>query len=346
MQEKQHEATEQQRQRFRDKGEIAQSADVVRVALMFGGIGSMIAFGGMSSRAMIEGTSGFLGDLSAPIEGQLISKAGRILLLTTGPTLFGGVFLALLFGAAQTGGHLNWESIGFKPEKLNPLPKLKQMFASMDTLINVSMSTLKVTILATVLLVSLYFELPELLGSTYASLGFALGHAGDLIYTLIFRGGMVMVVLAALDFGVNKFRHEQKMRMSDQEMKDESKEQMGDPLVRSQRKRKARELAEQRSVKEVPSSDVVVVNPTHYAVAIKYDNSKMGAPRVVAKGVDAMAAKIREVARKNGVPIVSNPPLARVLYRQVNIGREVPGELYQAVALVLAYVYRLRRRVG
>jgi flagellar biosynthesis protein FlhB len=343
MDEKQHEASDQQRQRFRDKGEIARSQDVVRVGLMAGGVAAMISLGEMSSRALIDGTAGFLGDLSAPIEGGLLTKMVHMFMLAAGPTIIGSALFAIALGLVQSGGHINWKAVGFKPEKLNPLPKLMEMFASVDTLINVAMSSLKVGLLAVVLFSTLYFELPALLGNGYSALSFSLSHSASLLKSIVFRGGMVMVVLAVLDYGVNKYRHEKKIRMSDQEVKDESKEQMGDPLVRQQRKRRARELVEQRSVKDVPTSDVVVVNPTHYAVALKYDTQKMGAPRVMAKGADAMAAKIREVARKNGVPIVSNPPLARVLYRQVKIGRDVPGELYQAVALVLAYIYRIRR---
>jgi flagellar biosynthetic protein FlhB len=152
--------------------------------------------------------------------------------------------------------------------------------------------------------------------------------------------GAAFLIIAVIDFIINWFETEKQLKMSVKEIKDEHKSTEGDPKMKGRRMQMARDLVDSRSVKHVVEADVVVVNPTHYAVAIKYDGMKMAAPKIVAKGVDEQAARIRSIARQNHIPVIPQPPLARALYRQVKVGGEVPTDLYQAVALVLAHVYR------
>lgn len=154
----------------------------------------------------------------------------------------------------------------------------------------------------------------------------------------------LMIVWGAFDYIMMRRRNDKSMRMTKQEVKDEHKEEQGSPMVKNKLKSMQAAMARQLMLKEVKKADVIVVNPTHYAVALRYASKRMGAPRVVAKGVDHMAQKIREVARKNSVPIVENKPLARTLYAQVRVGKEIPEALYKAVAEVLAYIYRNRSR--
>jgi flagellar biosynthetic protein FlhB len=155
----------------------------------------------------------------------------------------------------------------------------------------------------------------------------------------------VLAAVALVDLPFQWFRHRAELRMTHQEAKQEAKESDGDPMLRSRIRQRQREIASRRMLAAVPAADVVVTNPTHYAVAIRYDETKGGAPRVVAKGVDLVAGRIREIARAAGVPLVEAPPLARALYAHVELDREIPVALYNAVAQVLAYVYQLRRWV-
>jgi flagellar biosynthetic protein FlhB len=170
-----------------------------------------------------------------------------------------------------------------------------------------------------------------------------LAAAATLVWSLALKIAALLLVLAILDFAYQKWQHEQDLMMSKQEIKEEFKRMEGDPLVKQRRARVARQLAMQRMAYEVPKADVIVSNPTHFAVALKYDG-KMGAPKVIAKGADFMAMRIRQIAAANDIPIVERPPLARGLYRHVQVGQEIPSQYYTAVAEILAYVYRLSGR--
>lgn len=167
---------------------------------------------------------------------------------------------------------------------------------------------------------------------------------GELVYDLALTLAALLLVLAVLDYAYQRWQHEQDLKMSKQEVKEELKRMEGDPLVKQRRQRVARQLAMHRVQHAVPQADVVVTNPTHYAVALRYDTSTMAAPQVVAKGADFLALRIRQLAALHEVPIVERKDLARALYRTVDVGRTISPEHYHAVAEVLAYVYRLGRR--
>ena len=156
---------------------------------------------------------------------------------------------------------------------------------------------------------------------------------------------MLLLVLAIIDYAYQRFKNERDLRMTKQQVKEEMKRMDGDPLIKQRRRQLARQMLEQKIKKDVPTADVIVTNPTHYAIALKYDADKMGAPRVVAKGKDFLALKIREIAIENGVPILERPPLARALYKTVEVGQEIPERFYSAVAEILAYVYELSGKI-
>jgi len=168
--------------------------------------------------------------------------------------------------------------------------------------------------------------------------------ASEMIYDLALKLASLLLVLAVLDFAYQKWQHLRDLRMTKEEVKEELKRMEGDPLIKQRRSRVARQLAMQRVGQAVPKADVVVTNPTHYAVALQYDSTSMRAPKVVAKGADFMAMRIRQLAALHGVPLVERRELAQGLYKTVDIGREVPPEFYNAVAEILAYVYRLGGR--
>jgi flagellar biosynthetic protein FlhB len=162
-----------------------------------------------------------------------------------------------------------------------------------------------------------------------------------MIFSIGIRVGVLLLLLAAIDYIYQRFRVERMLRMTKSEVKDEMRSMEGDPMMKQRRRQIAVQRAMQRLKKDVPKADVVVTNPTHYAVALEYDQAKMRAPKVVAKGVDFMAERIRVLAAEAGVPIIQRPPLARAIYRMVDVGQEIPEEFYAAVAEILAYVYEL-----
>jgi flagellar biosynthetic protein FlhB len=174
----------------------------------------------------------------------------------------------------------------------------------------------------------------------------ALGMIGGVLFDMSLRAMAGMLVLAAIDYFYQRWQHEKMLRMSKEEIKQEHKQSEGDPQWKARIRARQRSLAKKRMMAEVPTADVIVTNPTHFAVALRYDPEKMGAPIVVAKGQDLIAKRIRELAQQHNIPIVQNPPLARTLYWDAEIGREIPADLYEAVAEVLAFVYQINQRRG
>jgi flagellar biosynthesis protein FlhB len=185
---------------------------------------------------------------------------------------------------------------------------------------------------------------PLLLESIRQDTSTALAAIGDFLYRLSMRIAIFLLVLASLDYFYQRWQFEKMNRMSKQEVKEEVKQQDASPLMKNRVRSRQRQLARQRMLSDVPNADVILTNPTHFAVALKYDAQAMNAPRLVAKGADMVAQRIRDIAEENSVPIVENPPLTRALFRAVDIGQEIPGEFYAAVAEVLAYVYQLNAK--
>lgn len=228
-----------------------------------------------------------------------------------------------------------------KGERFNPLNNLKNSIG-----INGTLQFVKGIFVLSIIIASCYgvfrqafMDAPSLVGAPAPQI---LTHVGKLLYELGLRIGAILLVTAAADYGYGWYRHEKSMKMTKQEIKDEYRQQEGDPMVKSQRRRAARAMLQKHIAKEVPTADVVVTNPTHFAVALRYDREAHAAPVVVAKGADLMAKRIREIAKEHKVMIVENPPLARSLFRSVEIGRPIPADLFRAVAELLAYVYRQR----
>ncbi len=342
MSEKEHAASEGQRQKFADRGELPRSQDLTRFAVMAGGVGFLVMLAQFSIGHLLAFASRCFGSGHTPLSADILKGFGGAYISTAAPSMLGAMIVGLAVGLGQTRGSIGENALAFKFEKLNPLPGIKRIFMSMETVVGLLMSSGKVMILAIVCAWTLYSKTPLLLASGFSSLGGVLRVGGDMLLTLLVRALLTMLILAVADFAVNWLKLERKMKMSTQDLKDENKEQNGDPQIRAQRRRKHRELAEQRSLTNVPDADVVVVNPTHYAVALSYNTSKDPAPRVVAKGVDKTAERIRDIARKSGVPVVTQPPLTRLLYKSVKVGKVIPVDLFQAVASVLAFVYRRR----
>jgi flagellar biosynthetic protein FlhB len=246
---------------------------------------------------------------------------------------------------AQGGLTLAPEAFKPKVERFNPGANIKKVFGSNGP-VELIKSFLKLGGLVAAcygVLGRAIQDAPLLIGAPSAK---TLAAVGSLVYALGLRAGGVLFLVAAIDYGYGWYKHEKSLKMSKQEQKDEYRKQEGDPQVKHQRRSIARSRSRRRMAAEVPRADLVITNPTHFAVALRYDRERDAAPTVVAKGADLMAKTIRELAKKHKVAIVENPPLARALYKSVEMGQMIPAELFRAVAELLAHVYRQRDRAA
>jgi flagellar biosynthetic protein FlhB len=240
----------------------------------------------------------------------------------------------------QVGFRISTKSLTPDFTRIDPLKGMTKL-VSIKSGVELIKSVLKVGIVAWVMWSFLSAEYPSLVdlaGMAPIAAGLAIF---DLCWRLLARATTAILIIAILDYLYQKIQFEQTLRMTKQEIKEEYKRSEGDPLIKSRVKQRQREIARGRMIQDVARADVVITNPTHFAVALKYDASAAAAPKVVAKGQRLLAQRIKEVAKEHNVPIVENPPIARLLYKTVEVGQQIPEELYQAVAEILAYVYRL-----
>jgi flagellar biosynthesis protein FlhB len=338
-------ATPKRREDARRKGQIARGAELP-AALSF--LGALIAvkiasseiFGRMGS--YIQDSANNIAKIKPFTDASvhnLFLEAAKILAIFTVPVILIAFTAVLAGNFAQGGFAFSGEALIPKADKFNPANNIKRIFG-LDSVVNLLKSLIKLAVIGAVaygVLGPVIESAPTLVNAPLPSVAARLG---ETLYSLAFRCGLVLLFIACADYGYAWYKHEKSLRMSKQEIRDEYKDQEGDPMVKSQRRRAARELTQKRSMAEIPTASVVVTNPTHFAVALRYDRDKDAAPIVVAKGADHIAAKIRAIARENNVPLVENPPLARALYRSVEPNQIIPSEFFGAVAEVLAFVFR------
>lgn len=270
-----------------------------------------------------------------------LSHAAKAFLPVIGVAMVVGVVVNLL----QVGVMFTAEPLAPNWARLNPVAGFTRLFSRRAFVESVK-TLLKVLLIGWLTFSAVRADAAMLLRTSEIDPLMVLMLVGQLLYKMAWRVGLAMLVLALLDYGFQRWEYEKSLRMTKEEVKQEMKQTEGDPQVKSRIRARQQAIARRRMMQAVPKADVVVTNPTHYAVALQYDAQKMAAPTVVAKGMNLIALRIREIAQQHGVPIVENPPLAQSLYRTVDIGQQIPPELYQAVAEVLAYVYRLRANRG
>jgi len=344
--EKPHPATPKRRKDFRDEGKFARAKDagaVMTVAAVTG----VLALG---HHGMGDALSRFFrlchGDLMAITRGDgaslLFHTPRTLLALAAGPVVAAALAGAVV-GSAQAGFRLYPKMLKPKFDKLNPFPQLQQLLNPKRAGWEVVITLLRVAVVGFVCFTALRDELPTLLGLSGARVGTSMGATARALGMMTFKALLALVALTAIDFFVNYRRIEKQMRMSDKDLRDEMKQYEQDGQMKGRMRAKARELSRQRMIAAVGEADVIVTNPTHYAVAIRYSDEDY-APTVVAKGTDQLALRIRAEGRKHSVPIIENRPLARALYAEVELGHPIGVEHYVAVAEVLAFVFRLRGR--
>lgn len=250
---------------------------------------------------------------------------------------------AIIIYLIQTGGGVWAEKvIGFNFERINPVEGFKRIF-SIASFFELIKTLLKISIITGIAYWSITKYLPNILKLFGADVPYLAYNFKIILKDFLSKFIIILAILGVLDWLYNKWDVERKIRLTRHELKEELKQTEGDPWVKARIRQKQREIARQRMLAEVPKADVVITNPTHYAVALKYELGKMSAPQVIAKGKDYLAQKIIEIAEKHKIPIYQDPPLAKLLYEKVEIGEYIPEELYQAVAKVLAYIYKLRK---
>lgn len=338
-------ATPKRREDARKKGQIARGAELP-AALGF--LGCLIAlkiagteiFGRLS--LYIQNTASNIAD-TKPFTGgdihNLFIDAAKILAIFIAPIVLVAFAAVVAGNFAQGGLAFSTEALMPKAEKFNPVNNIKRVFG-LDSVVNLAKSLLKLIFIGVAAYGILSPVIENAPALVHAPLSTVITKLGQTLYDLAFRCGLVFLLLACADYGYAWYKHEKSLRMTKQEIRDEYKEQEGDPMVKSQRRRAARELTQKRSMAEIPTASVIITNPTHFAVALRYDREKDAAPIVVAKGADHIAAKIRAIAKENDVPLVENPPLARALYRMVEPNQIIPTEFFGAVAEILAFVFR------
>jgi flagellar biosynthetic protein FlhB len=350
MAENDQERTEQPTQKRLDdarrKGQIPRSRDLTAAAVMLAGGTALYMLGGQIG-ANLHGLMSR--GLTLTREQALdtthllpaLASAASAGLRACAP-VFGVIMLAAILAPLALGGwSFSGQSLAPKFERLNPLEGVKRMFA-MRSLMELLKALAKFGVVAVVAVIVLWNDAPEMMSLGRQPVEQAIGHAFKLSGQALLSISAGLLIIAAIDAPYQLWQYMQQMKMSREEIREEYKESEGSPEVKGRIRQLQQQMARQRMMQDVPKADVIVTNPTHFAVALRYDDKRMRAPVVVAKGVDLLAARIREVAAEHDVPVFEAPPLARVLYRQVDIGAEVPSTLYVAVAQVLSYVFQLR----
>lgn len=345
-QERTEQATPKRLQEARKKGQVPRSSELSMAAVCVSAAAAIYSLGGTAVGQFVElmRDSLSLSPARAMSENAIwpaMSNAGARALWIVLPFL-AATFVAALAAPVTIGGW-NFSPTALVPKftRLNPATGFGRIFSSRGAM-ELGKGLAKVFVVGVIAWVLLRALTPQLMGLTSEPLGAAIGHAGALISWSLLVLVCGLVLIAGFDVPFQLWQHAKDLRMTRQEVREEFKESEGSPETRGRIREAQRALARGRMMQEVPTADVVVTNPTHFAVALRYDEKRMRAPIVVAKGTDLLAARIREVAAENGVPVIEAPPLARALHRSVDLGREVPAALYVAVAQVLTYVFQLR----
>lgn len=348
--EKTEKATPRKRQESRKKGQLARTNELPSAIIFLLMFILFFLFGSYLTDHLVgifdEVLKNYLtweitqSNISTIFTG-LLTSVFWVMLPIFAVALFGGLAGNLI----QVGFLFTGEPLKAKLERINPLEGAKRIF-SKKALVELLKSILKIVLIGYVAFSVIWADKKTLLSLFYYDLKDIMVHAGKLLLEIGFKTSIVLIILALFDYIYQKFDFEKSIRMSKQDIKDEYKKTEGDPLIKGKIKERQRQMAMNRMMQSIPDADVVITNPTHFAVAISYNPKKMEAPQVVAKGMDYVALKIKEVAKEHEVITVENRWLARNLYHQVEIGDAVPMELYQAVAEVLAYVYKVKGSVN
>ncbi|WP_048602484.1 flagellar biosynthesis protein FlhB [Rubeoparvulum massiliense] len=344
-QEKTEKATPQKRKESRKKGQVAKSAEIPSALIMLFVFLFLLMLGSWFGGILLNVFHLSLDqlddwDLSQKNLQVLMERnvweTAKVLLPIMGIALVAGLFGNYI----QIGFLFTTEPLKVKLNRINPIEGAKRIF-SKRALVELLKTLLKITMVGSVVALILWNERDSIFTLPYMPLWNVLGFVATLSVKLGIYVALLLLVLSIFDYAYQRYEYEKNLRMSKQDIKDEYKKTEGDPLVKSRIKERQRQMAMQRMMQEVPKADVIITNPTHFAVALQYQE-EFGAPKVIAKGQDYIALKIKTIAKEHEIMVIENKPLARALYFRVELGEFIPEDLFQAVAEVLAYVYRVK----
>jgi flagellar biosynthetic protein FlhB len=346
QQERTEQATPKRLEEARKRGQIARSRELNMAAVMIIGALALYAgqprFGGFFIELMTRGLSFNIHGLHYPESIiEALSQAGLSAVVAFAPFLAAATVAAILGGVAIGGWSFSPSPLAPKFSKLDPIKGLKRVFG-LRGLVETGKALAKAAVVGGCAFGFIAYASTSIFNLSLAPLTSAMSGAGTMVATTLLICSMSLVVVAMIDVPFQIWNHKKQLRMTRKEIEDEIKETEGRPEVRSRIRAMQQELADRRMLEDVGEADVLVTNPAHFAVALKYDEGQTGAPIVLAKGMDYLAERIREIAREHNVAFFEAPPLARALYWTTDVGKEIPAQLYLAVAQVLTYVYRLK----
>ena len=348
-QEKTEVPTEKKRRESREEGQVAFSKELSSAALLAGIVLTLVATSPIILDAMRQLMSQIFRNLAQSEElsiDSIFTLSGEILsiiLPAFAPFVAVIIFVGIFASVLQVGVLITFKAIAPKFNKISPLTGLKRLFSS-QSLADFLKSMAKLIIVGFVGYLTYIDKITELNGLSVSTPESILIYNFTVVAEVAGKIVLALVAIAIFDYFYQRWHHEQQLMMTKQEVKDETKQTEGDPQLKVIIRQIQREMSNARMMQEVPKADAVIVNPTHFSVAILYDRDVMTAPEVIAKGVDHLALRMRTVARENNVPILERPELARDLYANVEIGDDIPERFYKAIAEILAFVYRLRKR--
>ncbi|VAW93449.1 Flagellar biosynthesis protein FlhB [hydrothermal vent metagenome] len=346
-QERTEEATPRRKQQAREKGQVPSSRELNTMVMMLAAAGAVALLGSGIAQGIQE-----LAVWNLQVSREQIFDVGTMFLLLEESILhavlslapfFLVMILAAVVGPLMIGGvNFSMQAMVFKFDKLDPIKGLGRVF-SIKGLVELIKALVKFLVIGTVAIVFLYYQFENYLSLGNEPVDLAMPHTMQLLIGAFITIASSLILIALVDVPFQIWDYKKQLKMTFQEVKDENKDTEGNPEVRSRVKRVQHEIAQRRMMSEVPEADVIITNPEHYSIALKYDPKTMAAPLLVAKGVDIIAMQIRRIANENNVPILEAPPLARSLYHTTEINAAIPAGLYLAVAQVLAYIFKLRK---
>lgn len=346
--EKTEKPSAKKRRDAREEGQILQSKEVNTVVILFSCFLALKMFGGFMttqlSKMMTDIFNGIGNTESLLDPNNLMLNSLKLIMIFSivmAPILMVAFFSSLVINYAQVGFLFTTKTLKIKLDRLNPIEGFKKMF-SKRALVELVKSVLKIILVGYIAIDYGYSQMTRMIKYPGMEPLSVFINFSNLIYGFVLRILGVLLLLSFMDYFFKWREHEKNLKMSKQELKEEYKQSEGDPFIKGKIKEKQRQMAMSRMMQDVPSADVIITNPTHYAIAIKYEQDKFEAPYIVAKGVDLIAENIKKIATENSIPLFENRFLARTLYDSIDIGEAIPEELYEAVAEVLAYVYSLK----
>lgn len=347
-QDRTEQATPKRREQARKKGQVAKGHDLVSaVGLIVGAYAFRLGLPMARSSLLvfIGRTMGSLGnaDVTSSDAANLLWEGAAVALTGAAPVVLAVMASGIVMNVAQVGLMVTPDAIAPQIKRIDPLSGLGRIF-SKQALVELAKAAAKSVVAGYFGYTAMWSRLPALMATSAMSLPAGVTAAAEAAAYVVQQMAMPLLLIAAADYALRRYQFEQELKMTKQEVKEELREQEGDQQIRARQRQLQRQLATARMMEDVKTADVVITNPTHYAVAIRYDGAAMRAPIVVAKGQRLIALRIREVAVEAGVPVVENPPVAQALFRMARVGSEIPPDLYRAVAEVLAFVYKAGNR--